>query len=84
MCHRALVFDRGRVVAELGDADLAVENLLAASPRASGMARDVTFRRVPVQSLKSNALEPTRSELAALSRWQAIGRLLLRPAWPAS
>ena len=29
-----------------------------------------------MQSLKSNALEPTRSELAALSRWQAIGRLL--------
>ena len=29
-----------------------------------------------MQSIKSNALEPTRSELAALSRWQAIGRLL--------
>ena len=29
-----------------------------------------------MQSLKSNALEPTRSELAALSRWQAIVRLL--------
>src|SRR5260370_19637335 len=29
-----------------------------------------------MQSLKSNALEPTRSELAALSRWRAIGRLL--------
>jgi ribose transport system permease protein len=28
-----------------------------------------------MQSIKSNALEPTRSELAALSRWQAIGRL---------
>ena len=25
VCHRALVFDRGRVVAELGDTDLAVE-----------------------------------------------------------
>jgi ribose transport system permease protein len=28
-----------------------------------------------MQSLRSNALEPTRSELAALSRWQAIVRL---------
>jgi len=31
VCHRALVFDRGRVVAELGAADLSVENLLAAA-----------------------------------------------------
>ncbi len=29
-----------------------------------------------MQSLKSNALEPTRSELAALSRWRAIIRVL--------
>ena len=28
-----------------------------------------------MQSIKSNALEPTRSELAALPRWRAIGRL---------
>jgi len=28
-----------------------------------------------MQSIKSNALEPTRSELAGLSRWQAIARL---------
>ena len=28
-----------------------------------------------MQSIKSNALEPTRSELAKLSRWRAIGRL---------
>ncbi len=27
VCHRAIVFDRGRVVAELGAADLSVENL---------------------------------------------------------
>jgi ribose transport system ATP-binding protein len=31
VCHRALVFDRGRVVAELSAADLSVENLLAAA-----------------------------------------------------
>jgi ribose transport system ATP-binding protein len=31
VCHRALVFDRGRVVAALGAADLSVENLLAAA-----------------------------------------------------
>jgi ribose transport system permease protein len=29
-----------------------------------------------MQSIKSNALEPTRSELADLSRWQQIGRIL--------
>ncbi len=31
VCHRALIFDRGQVVAELGAADLSVENLLAAA-----------------------------------------------------
>jgi ribose transport system ATP-binding protein len=31
VCHRALVFDRGRVVAELAAADLSVENLIAAA-----------------------------------------------------
>jgi ribose transport system ATP-binding protein len=31
VCHRALVFDRGHVVAELGAHDLSVENLLAAA-----------------------------------------------------
>jgi ribose transport system ATP-binding protein len=31
VCHRALVFDRGRVVAELAAANLSVENLLAAA-----------------------------------------------------
>jgi ribose transport system ATP-binding protein len=31
VCHRALVFDRGRVVAELAVGDLSVENLLAAA-----------------------------------------------------
>jgi ribose transport system ATP-binding protein len=31
VCHRALVFDRGRVVAELAASDLSVENLLAAA-----------------------------------------------------
>jgi ribose transport system permease protein len=29
-----------------------------------------------MQSIKSNALEPTRSELAGLSAWQQLGRLL--------
>ncbi len=31
VCHRAVVFDRGQVVAELGAADLSVENLVAAA-----------------------------------------------------
>jgi ribose transport system ATP-binding protein len=39
VCHRALVFDRGRVVAELGADELSVENLLAAaSARVGRMA----------------------------------------------
>ena len=36
VCHRALVFDRGRVVAELGADELAVENLLAAASASIG------------------------------------------------
>ena len=36
VCHRALVFDRGRVVTELGAADLSVENLLAAASAGIG------------------------------------------------
>jgi len=37
VCHRALVFDRGRVVAELGAADLSVENLLASASARVGI-----------------------------------------------
>jgi ribose transport system ATP-binding protein len=37
VCHRALVFDRGQVVAELGAADLSVENLLAAASARVGI-----------------------------------------------
>lgn len=36
VCHRALVFDRGQVVAELGASDLSVENLLAAASASIG------------------------------------------------
>jgi ribose transport system ATP-binding protein len=40
VCHRAVVFDRGRVVAELVASDLSVENLLAAaSARVGRVAR---------------------------------------------
>jgi ribose transport system ATP-binding protein len=38
VCHRALVFDRGRVVAELGAADLSIENLLGAASARVGHA----------------------------------------------
>jgi ribose transport system ATP-binding protein len=38
VCHRAIVFDRGRVVAELAEADLSVENLLAAASARIGRA----------------------------------------------
>ncbi|HUB15648.1 MAG TPA: sugar ABC transporter ATP-binding protein [Acetobacteraceae bacterium] len=36
VCHRALVFDRGRVVAELGIGDISAENLLAAASASIG------------------------------------------------
>ena len=36
VCHRALVFDRGRVVAELAASNLCVENLLAAASASIG------------------------------------------------
>jgi ribose transport system ATP-binding protein len=46
VCHRAMVFDRGRVVAELGADDLSVENLLAAaSARVGRMAAYMDRRR---------------------------------------
>jgi ribose transport system ATP-binding protein len=44
VCHRALVFDRGRVVAELGAADLSVENLLAAASASVGQAGEALSR----------------------------------------
>jgi ribose transport system ATP-binding protein len=40
VCHRALVFDRGRVVAELGADELAVENLLAAASASIGQVAE--------------------------------------------
>ena len=36
ICHRAMVFDRGRVVAELDGEALSVENLLAAASAGVG------------------------------------------------
>jgi ribose transport system ATP-binding protein len=36
VCHRALVFDRGRVVAEFSGSDLSAENLLAAASASVG------------------------------------------------
>ncbi len=39
VCHRAIVFDRGRVVAELGAEDLSTENLLAAASANIGRAQ---------------------------------------------
>ncbi len=48
VCHRALVFDRGRVVAELGADDLSVENLLAAASARVGHVRVSADRHEPV------------------------------------
>lgn len=42
VCHRALVFDRGRVVAELAASDLSIENLLAAASARVGPAANRT------------------------------------------
>jgi ribose transport system ATP-binding protein len=44
VCHRALVFDRGQVVAELGAADLSVENLLAAASASMRQAEGAMSR----------------------------------------
>ena len=81
VCHRALVFDRGRVVAELGVGDMSAENLLAAASASIGQVAEALTRIEPIpgaamQSLKSTALEPTRSELAGLTRWRAAVRIL--------
>ena len=53
VCHRALVFDRGRVVAELGIGDISAENLLAA---ASASIRQV--------GTALNRIEPSRESHA--------------------
>jgi ribose transport system ATP-binding protein len=45
VCHRALVFDRGHVVAELAAADLSVENLLAAASANIGRIDESGCRR---------------------------------------
>ena len=67
VCHRALVFDRGRVVAELArrrslGREPARGRLGARRPRPP--TATVRARRAAMQSIKSNALEPTRLELA--------------------
>jgi ribose transport system ATP-binding protein len=49
VCHRALVFDRGRVVAELGVADLSAENLLAAASASIGQVAEALTRIEPQQ-----------------------------------
>ena len=50
VCHRALVFDRGRVVAELGVGDLSAENLLAAASASIGQVADALTRIEPLQA----------------------------------
>jgi ribose transport system ATP-binding protein len=50
VCHRALVFDRGRVVAELGATDLSVENLLAAASASMGQVEQEQMRIEPSRS----------------------------------
>ena len=50
ICHRALVFDRGRVVAELGVEDLSAENLLAAASASIGQVNAAMTRIDPLQA----------------------------------
>ena len=47
ICHRALVFDRGQVVAELGADDLSAENLLAAASASVGQVENALTRIEP-------------------------------------
>ena len=52
VCHRALVFDRGRVVAEFSGDDLCVENLLAAASASVAQVKvrlkaDPTINAIP-------------------------------------
>jgi ribose transport system ATP-binding protein len=44
VCHRALVFDRGQVVAELGVGDMSAENLLAAASASIGQVAEALTR----------------------------------------
>jgi ribose transport system ATP-binding protein len=50
VCHRALVFDRGRVVAELGVGDMSAENLLAAASASIGQVAEALTRIEPIQA----------------------------------
>jgi len=48
ICHRALVFDRGRVVAELAGEHLCAENLLASASASIGQVqRALVDRAIP-------------------------------------
>jgi ribose transport system ATP-binding protein len=50
VCHRALVFDRGRVVAELGMGDISTENLLAAASASIVQVEAALARIEPTQA----------------------------------
>jgi ribose transport system ATP-binding protein len=54
VCHRALVFDRGQVVAELGATDLSVENLLAAASASVGQIAQA------LTAIEPSAIEPSK------------------------
>jgi ribose transport system ATP-binding protein len=50
VCHRALVFDRGRVVAELGIGEMSAENLLAAASASIGQVAEALTLIEPIQA----------------------------------
>ena len=79
ICHRALVFDRGRVVAELGADDLSVENLLAAASARVGRWQRLdraTQRRQPCSPLSRTRSSRRAPSSPACRAGRRIGRLL--------
>lgn len=50
VCHRALVFDRGRVAAELAGRDLSIENLLAAASASIDQVEAVLTQIEPLRT----------------------------------
>jgi ribose transport system ATP-binding protein len=56
VCHRAIVFDRGRVVAELGADALSVENLLAAASANIGHSARITGSALDASQQDAHAI----------------------------
>ena len=73
ICHRAIIFNRGRIVAELAGDALTTEAVIMAASASEGPEES---DRMAINSFKSNALEPTRTELRQLPLSARLMRLL--------